>query len=68
MNHVIHNNNVIFQCTSAGNKDDEKNSKYIQLLKNTLYNSLDKQRSVFGQKDDFTTNKWTWFDTQICIT
>ena len=57
MTHVIYDTNILFQCTSIGNKEDEKNSMYIQLIKNTLYNFLDKLRSVFGQEDDFTTNK-----------
>ena len=56
------------QCKSIDNKDDEKNSMYIWLIKTTLYNFLDKLRSESGQEDDFTANKWTWFDIQICIT
>ena len=33
-------------------------------MTNTLNNNY-KLRSVFGQKDDFTTNTWKWFDTQV---
>ena len=25
-----------------------------------------KLRSVIGQEDDFTANKWTWFNKQVC--
>ena len=66
--YMVYANNISFQCTSIGNKDDEKNSIYIWLIKNTIYNFLNKLRSGFGQEDDFTTKKWTWFDVQICIT
>ena len=68
MTHMIYDNNILIQYTSTGKKDDEKNLMYIWLAKNTLYNFLDKLRSVFGQEDAFTTNKWTWFDTQMPIT
>ena len=68
MTHMIYDNNILFQFISTGNKDDEKNSMYNQLIKNTLYNFLDKSRSVFGQEDDITAYKWTWFDTQMHIT
>ena len=27
-----------------------------------------KLRSVIGREDDFTANKWKWFDTQVCDT
>ena len=27
-----------------------------------------KLKSVIGQENDFTTNKWKWFDTQVCDT
>ena len=65
---MIYDNNILFQCTSTGNKDDEMNFMYIWLIKSTLYNFLYKLRSGFGREDDFTANKWTWFDIQICIT
>ena len=30
------------------------------------YNFNYKLRSVVGREDDFTANKWTWFDIQVC--
>ena len=27
-----------------------------------------KLRSVIGREDNYTINKWTWFDTQVCTT
>ena len=40
------------------------------LLGSFLVNAIDynfnyKLRSTFGQEDDFTANKWTWFDMQV---
>ena len=67
MNHVIFENNVAFQCTIIGNKDNKKNVMYIWLIKSTLYNFINKLRSEFGQEDVFTANKWAWFDIQTCI-
>ena len=68
MTHVIYTNNILFKYTSTDNKDDENDSMYIQLIKNTLYNFLYKLRSGLGRKNDSTANEWTWFDIQICIT
>ena len=32
------------------------------------YNFNYKLRNVVGQEDDFTANKWMWFDIQVCAT
>ena len=68
MNPEINNTNMLFQCTGIDNNDDEKNSIYIPMTKNILYNFLYKLRSVFGRDDDLTANKRTWFDTQVRVT
>ena len=68
MNPVIYIFNTSFQCTHTDNNNNRKDSIYIQLIKNTLYNFFYKVRSVFGREDDFTAKKWTWFDTQVCTT
>ena len=36
-----------------------------------MMNAMDynhKLRSIIGPEDDFTANKWIWFDKQVCAT
>ena len=57
MNHVIYDNNTTFHYMITGNKDDEKNFLYGQLVRSMLYIFIDKLRSGFGQEDGLTENQ-----------
>ena len=53
-NHKIESNShLVPSCVHAGS-----------CVMNTM-NYKYKLRSVIGREDDFTGNKWTWFDTQV---